>query len=112
MNQLARYAIVGLIILTPVSASAFFSFGGRIITVVPCLSALGPSLHITIVPAGLFPVAYIWTPATFTFLAGPPRNPGQQVLGLYDVPFVCTIGFPPIPLPGLRMFMVGTSAVL
>lgn len=86
------------------------SFGGRIATVVPCVSGLGPSLHITIIPAGVFQPAYIWTPLTITKLAGPPRNPGQQVLGTADIPFVCfTPTVPPVPLYGQRIFQIGTS---
>ncbi len=100
-------------LLIPFSASAFgFSFGGRILTVVPCVSGLGPSLWVSIKPAGFFSPTYIWTPATITKLVGPPRNPGQQVLGVADVPFVCFIpAHIPIPLYGLRMQIVGTSAL-
>ena len=106
---LAVFLAVG--VLTPLSASAFgFSFGGRVIKVIPCVSGLGPSLHVTIRPAGVFAPMYIWTPATFTGLFGPPRNIGQQVLGIADVPYVCVIPVTPlIILPGLRMQIVGTS---
>ena len=97
--------------LFPVSANALgFSFGGRIIKVVPCVSGLGPSLHVPIKPAGVFAPMYIWTPATLTGLFGPPRTIGQQVLGIADIPYVCVIPVkPPIILPGLRMQIVGTS---
>jgi len=97
--------------LAPLSVSAFgFSFGGRILAVISCVSGLGPSLWVSIKPAGRFPITYIWTPATITRLVGPPRNPGQQVLGIADVPFVCFIpAHIPIPLYGLRMQIVGTS---
>jgi hypothetical protein len=81
------------------------SFGGRITSVIPCTAGL----WVTIVPAGAFPISYIWTPATITFMAGPPRTIGQQVLGTADIPFVCFFGSPPVPLYGLRMQMVGTS---
>lgn len=89
--------------------SPFQSFGGRVLSIIPC--ALG--LHVTIQPAGVFPISYIWTPATLTFLYGPPR-PGVQLLGsAYRAPAVCpTLTTPPVPLPGLIMFMVGTSAVI
>ena len=106
---LAVCLAIGL--LSPLSASAFgFSFGGRILAVIPCVSGLGPSLWVSIKPAGVFAPTYIWTPATITKLVGPPRNPGQQVLGVADVPFVCVIPAKiPIPLYGLRMQIVGTS---
>jgi hypothetical protein len=89
------------------------SFGGRVATIAPCFSALGPSLHVTVVPFGGVPaVAYIWTPLTITYSYGPPTHPAQQVLGLSDVPYVCfTPTTPPLPLYGLRMFSVGTSVL-
>jgi hypothetical protein len=71
------------------AASVLRSFGGRVTSVIPCISPLGPALWISIVPAGVFPVSYIWTPATITKLDGPPTHVGQQVLGLADVPFAC-----------------------
>lgn len=104
--------IAAAVLVTPFAASAFgFSFGGRVVSVVPCISVAGPSLHVTIIPAGLAQsVLYIWTPLTLTFSYGPPHNPGQQVLGLADIPFACYIpATPPIFLYGLRMQMVGTS---
>jgi hypothetical protein len=86
------------------------SFGGKIVSVIPCS---GGMVHVTIVPAGLFPVQYIWTPFTITKLYGAPIHPGQQLVGLADVPFVCFIGggifTSPTPLYGLRMTTVGTS---
>lgn len=99
-------------LLAPLSAYALgTSFGGRVVTVVPCLSAFGPSLWFTIVPASLYPVvAFIWTPATVTYLAGPPRNPGQQVLGVSDTPFSCFVG--KIPFFGQRVQLIGTSGAL
>ncbi|HXK31795.1 MAG TPA: hypothetical protein VJZ94_03700 [Candidatus Paceibacterota bacterium] len=113
MTTLPRFAVgifLAVLLLAPLSASAFsLSFGGRVLAVIPCKSVLGPSLYVTIIPAGLFPATYIWTPATITFSAGPPRTIGQQVLGLYDLPFFCTVGF--TPFFGLRMFMVGTSLI-
>ena len=109
MSTLGRFVAGSLLALTlvvPLSASAaFFSFGGRVLAVTPCSSGL----YVTIFPAGIFPIAYIWTPATITFSAGPPRTPGQQILGLYDIPYVCFVG--KVPLFGLRMFMVGTSLI-
>jgi len=106
--------IVGLGILSKLVSPvpALKSFGGRIVALVPCVSGAGPSIFVTIVPSGAFPPTYIWTPLTITKLAGPPRNPGQQVLGTADIPFVCsTPTVPPVPLYGLRMFEVGTSPI-
>jgi hypothetical protein len=87
------------------------SFGGTIVSVIPCS---GGSLQIGIIPAGLFPTFYIWTPLTVTKLYGPPIAISQQILGLADVPYVCFIGggffTSPVPLFGYRMTYIGTSA--
>lgn len=109
MNPLARFvATITLIgsLLTPLSASALgFSFGGRITAITPCANG---AIWITIVPAGPFQPFYIWTPGTITYSAGPPSHPGQEVLGVADIPYVCYI--PPfIFLYGQRMQIVGTS---
>ncbi len=107
--------VAGLGVVSAVSSLLLTSFGGRIIAVVPCS---GGMLHVTILAARVVPKPefYIWTPFTATKMAGPPRNPGQQVLGLADIPFVCFIGggflSSPIPLYGKRMMTVGTSPAL
>lgn len=119
-SALGTAALVGLgvgvaaIGVSAVSSLLFRSFGGRVATVIPCVSGLGPSLHVTVIPFGGFPgVAYIWTPATITYSFGPPTHPGQQVLGVSDIPFVCfTPTTPPVPLYGFRMQSVGTSPFL
>lgn len=82
-------------------------FGGRVVSAIPCVSNAGPGFWVTLVPFGPFPVTYIWTPLTKTHLMGPPRTPGQYVLGKYDIPAVCFVG--KIPLVGMRMSLVGTS---
>lgn len=110
MPRVKKLFLVAVLLLIPLSVSAQLlptSFGGRITSVIPCTAGL----WMTIVPAGTFPsLSFIWTPATLTFSAGPPRNVGQQVLGVADIPFVCFYGSPtPVPLFGLRMQMVGTS---
>jgi hypothetical protein len=102
-------ALLVVVAAAPSAVSAAgLSFGGRIVAVIPCMSAFGPSLHVTIKPAGVFSTTYIWTPATFTLMVGPPRTLGQQVLGIADIPYVCFVG--KFPLYGLRMQLVGTSA--
>ena len=108
--------LAAVLFLAPVGAHALgISFGGRVTSAIPCLSTLGPSLHVTIFPAGRFPISYIWTSATITKLAGPPTRVGQSILGLADIPFSCFIpGFffiPPTFFFGLRMQFVGTSAI-
>ena len=99
MRKTARlFSSVALALLTfaPLTASAqnFTSipFGGKVSAVVPCISPLGPSLHVTVSSAriGSFgaPEFYIWTPATVTKLVGPPL-PGGQILGNADIPYFC-----------------------
>ena len=100
-----------VLFLAPTIASAAigFSFGGKVLTVLPCS---GGMFHVTILPAGRFPAAYIWTPFTVTKMTGIPV-PSGQVLGIADIPFVCFLGggffSTPIPLPGFRMQYIGTS---
>jgi len=105
-------ASITLSLLAPLSAYALgASFGGRVVAVVPCVSSLGPSIWFTIVPASLYPiVSFIWTPTTITYLAGPVSHIGQQVLGVADVPFVCTVGN--VPFAGQRVQIEGTSPTI
>ncbi len=93
------------------------SYGGRIALLIPCVSTLGPSIWVQIVPASplLPPFQYIYTPATLLSIvppvpAIPPSHPGQEVMGRFDIPFFCVIPVtPPIYLPGLRMQTLGVS---
>lgn len=87
------------------------SFGGRIVSINYCIHG---AININILPAGLFPISYVWSPATLTFPPWqPPNHIGQEVLGLANpIPIPC-VGFgthPPIWM-GLNMFMVGTSPI-
>jgi len=106
------------VLLSPVFAYAAtgISFGGKVVSVIPCISPFGPSLQVTIVPAGALPTSYIWTPATITLQAGPPTHSGQQILGNADIPFACVIPspfffIPALTLFGLRMQIIGTSLI-
>ncbi|MDO8518206.1 MAG: hypothetical protein Q7S26_02870 [bacterium] len=98
MNRLAYFAASVAILgglLMPLSASALgLSFGGvRIVSINYCKNG---GINIIIVPAGLFPISYIYTPGTIGL---PPTHIGQAILGLYlPVLYACT-GFgtrPPI----------------
>jgi hypothetical protein len=117
-----RTSVLALMLFVTIAAPALayaatgISFGGKVVSILPCLSPLGPSLQVTIVPAGAFPVAYIWTPATVTLQAGLPTHPGQQILGIADIPFACVIPspfffIPALTLFGLRMQAIGTSLI-
>jgi len=117
MRILSRFLLSILLITSfaaPLAVSAAgLTFGGRVLGVIPCS---GGMLWVSILSArGLVPHPefYIWTPLTVTKSFGPPYHPGQQVLGVADLPFVCFIGGGlftlPIPLAGLRMQIVGTS---
>jgi hypothetical protein len=94
-------------LVVPLSALAFgTSFGGRIVAWIPCLSPLGPAIFITIVPAGVFPVTYIWAPGTIGL---PPTHIGQQILGVADTIFGCKVGV--VPLVGQRIQLDGVSSI-
>lgn len=86
-------------------------FGGWVLTPpIPCKNG---GVFVTVRQSGLkvppvIPV--IWTPATITRLQGPPTRVGQSIVGKTDIPFVClTNTLPPFPLPGMRIFMMGSS---
>jgi hypothetical protein len=114
MHSLNRVVLLFLILgalSLPLSASAALGrpFGGKIITMIPCS---GGMFYYVILPAGAFPISYIWTPATITMLAGLPKI-GGQVIGNADLPWVCSVGggifSSPVLLYGLRMQYIGTS---
>jgi hypothetical protein len=114
MHSLNRVLVLFLIVgalSMPLSASAALgkSFGGKVLTMLPCS---GGMIFYTILPAGKFPVSYIWTPGTITKSAGLPL-PGGQVIGTADLPWVCSLGgglfSSPIFFYGLRMQYIGTS---
>lgn len=95
-----------IISFTPFRAYALIPFGGLVGTIIPCMSG---SIHTTVGPpvGGVF----IWTPATRTYLYGPP-SPGRWVLGYAGPPSICVVSLnPPIFFTGLVMLMVGTSAL-
>lgn len=96
------------------AAAGLRSFGGRVLAVVPCVSPLGPSIWATVVqppPKQPSVIPVIWTPATITRLWGPPKNPGQQILGTFDTPIACVLNPILPPFIGFRMTEVGTSLV-
>jgi hypothetical protein len=95
MEKTGRYGTVlavAIMFLSPAAASAqvLSSFGGQVLTVLPCIGPLGPSTIVTVRTANTIPLvkSYIWTPETVTKLAGPPL-PGSQIVGLADIPYVC-----------------------
>lgn len=89
----------------PFYASALgLSFGGRITTINYCING---AIVITIIPAGLFPITYMWTPGTLGF---PPIHPGQEILGVSDIPYVCVgPGTHPLQYTGRRIQFDGVS---
>lgn len=104
MRHFPKIVIISLIaasLSAPLSASALgFSFGGRVISVpVPCFGMPG-FFGITIFPAGRFSPFYVWGPGTIGL---PPLHPGQQILGIYDVPLLCN------GIPSFRIQYDGVS---
>lgn len=96
-------------LFTPFSASALgISFGGRIASI-----NFGPGcINFIIIPAGAFPISYVFGPGSIPFFAGPPNHIGQQVLGVADVPTVCVgFGSHPSVWAGLRVQIIGTSLI-
>jgi hypothetical protein len=109
MKALSKFLpAVALVALLAVPSAAFAlgrSFGGRIVWWEPCLSPLGPAFFITIAPAGIFPISYIWAPGS---LGLPPTHIGQQILGVADAPMACLDALG-LPLPGQRIQLDGVS---
>lgn len=103
---------IGILValLVPLSTSAqvgpFISFGGHVLSINYCTHG---AVNIIILPAGGFPISYVWQAGIPVGL--PPTHPGQQVLGLaLPVPVPC-IGFgthPPVWW-GLQVFYGGTD---
>ncbi len=87
-----RKILASLVLLVslfmPFSALAITPMGGYVTTYLPC----NYGILITVVnPGGIGSGVYMWTPATISFLHGPPL-PNTWVLGMTDVPFPCFIG--------------------
>ena len=111
-------AIIGLsfltggaatMLVTAVKELALKSFGGRIVGI-----KLGPGcINFTILPAGAFPIDYVWLPTTIQMSISPPKNIGQEVLGVATPTPIPCVGFgahPPIWY-GLPVIMGGTSPI-
>lgn len=118
VGALGIAAIVGLSFLAGGAATmsvaavkelAAKSFGGRIVGI-----KFGPGcINFTILPAGAFPIDYVWLPSTIQMSISPPKNIGQEVLGVAAPAPVPCIGFgahPPIWY-GLPVIMGGTSPI-
>jgi hypothetical protein len=94
-------AIGTLLFLAPTVASAQFlpfSFGGRVISINYCANG---AVQIDILPAGTFPISYVWMvpPATVSIPPAPPTYIGQQVLGVAMPTVIPCVGFgtrPPV----------------
>jgi hypothetical protein len=86
----------------PLSAAAVgFSFGGRLVSPPVLCANIPGSYLVTILPAGVKGIFYIYTPGLTLGL--PPVHPGQEILGIADVPLVCN------GLLGLRIQYDGVS---
>ena len=117
-NSLATLFVLFLV-LTPLarahaSVPPFFSFGGRIVSMNFCL---GGFINFMILPAGIQPISYVWTPPPATIsVPAPipvPTHPGQEVLGIADPALIPCIGFgthPPIWF-GFHVLYFGGSAI-
>ena len=112
LQHIVFVAALLFISLVPLSASALgLSFGGRIVAIYP--TCLNGGIWVAISPAGPHQPFYIWTPATLTYSAGPPKSIGQQILGVADIPYVCVVSwYPYVQLVGERIQFMGSSPTL
>lgn len=98
------------------SLGVFHPFGGTVSIVWPCVTTAFDGSYAVEVFEMTGVTTYVWGPSTATFLMGPPKNPGQSVLGL-AIPFKngCPTsivkGNPTDFMGEYRMIMVGTSAI-
>lgn len=117
---LAAFIVTGALaapVLAWAQVPAFLPLGGRIISSVPCISAGGPSLWVTIIPFGIpgtIPFSFIWNSLTLSSTIPPlpsipPTHSGEQILGTYLplVPMPCFIG--KIPVFGWHMLTENNS---
>ena len=79
------------LLLTPLFASALtLPFGGKVLTLTPCANG---AIAVKILPppevAYLSGFSFIWYPFTRTYLFGPPRRIGQNLLGVAGPPSIC-----------------------
>lgn len=94
--------------------SAIVPFGGRIISLLPICTA-PPGIFLTVGPPRQMSLFYL-PGVSFSYPYGPPRNLGQQMLGLAGPPtIVCMVPCPPPALcpagGGLMIYFHGSSAV-
>ncbi len=113
LGALGIAAIIGLSFLTgavtAVKELALKSFGGRIVGIKLGLGCI----NFTIIPAGVFPIDYVWLPSTIQMSISPPKNIVQEVLGVATPTPIPCVGFgahPPIWY-GLPVIMGGTSPI-
>ena len=97
LRSLGALSLVAVFFLaTPQHVSAFLPIGGKVVGMFPCIH--GGGWTITVVGFGIGSGVFWYSPATVTFLYGPPFI-GEWVLGMSDVPTLC----------GERATFVGTS---
>ena len=118
LSLLAGGTVAATAVSTVSSAATPVSFGGRIVALLPCMSALGPSIWVQLAPSSPLypPYEYIWTPATLLSITPPvpsipPSHPGQDILGRFDIPYFCVTVAPPFFYYGLRMQTEGVSPI-
>jgi len=114
MQMIRRFAstvlLCAVFLLFSPSAANAYPFGGRTSLVLPCfVFGLVPYGSIALVgPPD--PGLYIWTLFTKTYPNGPPARPGQWLLGLTSIPYICVVSpFGPIVVPGMAISMMGSS---
>lgn len=95
--------LLTVLLLIPLRAHALIPFGGMTLLIRPCntglLATVGPPR----------PGEYMWTPATRTYLYGPP-SPGRWLLGNAAPPTLCFLGIHYIGA-GPIMIMLGSSGL-
>lgn len=108
-SMLVIVAVSALLALPLSVSAAMIPFGGQVTMPIFCKWPPG-AIFTVIKPAGASPVNQIWLPTTRTYSYGPPRSPGQWLLGLDIAMGQCVVSFKPyIAFPGMYMQMLGSS---
>jgi hypothetical protein len=104
LSKIAASAAIVLSALVPFSAYAITPMGGLVTALVPCNYGY---LISVVNPGGIGSGLYMWTPATISFLWGPPILK-SWVLGMTDAVLPCFVGHAVVGY-GQRITFMGSS---
>jgi len=106
---IVQLALISMLVVhynVQAQATPLYDFGGRITAIAPCPLAGGLIMAVVGPRPGIFTYTF---GGSFSFAYGPPRNPGQSLLGKsIPTPVPCT----PLGPVGIPIFYHGSSALI